>query len=440
MNLRRAAIGIMTAGGLTIGLAVGFGPLGARGQLSGPTPQTVQQPGIQQDNSIPSAASQQADQFPPLTNKQIPQYPPPVLQPSAGYIQQFSPLSQYMRPWPLRTTGQQGFASPASKPVQAQSLADERSGSPISSWRSRGSADDEDSEQVLPRTAPSHAHETDETRPALQRTRHDPFDDEPLSPPSRLTYPPGTDDEKTTDPVAKSEGYASDLSTKNNSDPYIQYSDFAPVSLDAPQRLVNSKKISLQYTVKNAGPSGVALVEVWRTSDGRKWEKFAQQVNARPPFVVEVEKEGLYGFMLIPRSGAGLARKPPVDGESPQLWLEVDLSPPQIKLNDPVVGTGRDNGKLVITWTAKDKNLGPDPITISYAEESNGEWKPIASNIRNTGKYVWQMPPNTPYRFLIRVHATDRAGNMGSDQTLNAVVADLATPETVILGADPISQ
>jgi hypothetical protein len=289
-------------------------------------------------------------------------------------------------------------------------------------------------------TAPRRAPETDDNGPPAPRAKHNPFDDDDQVPVSRALQRPPVDEDKKAELQPRTEGYGSDLSTKGSGDPYIQYANFAPVSLDAPQRLVNSKKISLQYTVKNAGPSGVALVEVWRTCDGRKWEKFAQQVNARPPFVVEVEKEGLYGFILIPRSGVGLARKPPVDGEAPQLWVEVDLELPQIAINEPVVGIGRDNGKLTITWSAKDKNLGPDPITISYAAESNGEWKPIASHIRNTGKFVWQMPAMTPYRFLVRVHATDRAGNVGSAQTLKPVVVDLATPETVILGVDAVAR
>lgn len=439
MNLRRAAIGVVTAVGLTIGLADGFRPLGARGQQSGTTPQPLQQPVLQQATQAPSAASQQANQFPSLINKQIPQYPPPVIQPSAGYVAQFSPLAQYMHPRPLRTTGQQGAAAPASKLVSPPPASEERSGSSVGSWRSKTSADDDDNEQISQRPA-RRRPVADENGPPSAGTKYNPFDDDKAIPASRAAQPALPDEERPAEPNSKTDGYGSEKFTKGHADPYIQYASFAPVSLDAPQRLVNSKKISLQYAVKNSGPSGVALVEVWRTCDGHKWEKFAQQVNAKPPFVVEVEKEGLYGFILIPRSGVGLARKPPVDGEAPQLWVEVDLAPPQIKLNDPVVGTGRDNGKLTITWTAKDKNLGPEPITISYAEESNGEWKPVASRIRNTGKFVWEMPAKTPYRFLVRIHAIDRAGNVGSDQTLKPVVVDLATPETVILGVDGVSR
>jgi hypothetical protein len=431
MNFRRAAIGILTAGGLTIGLAISFAPHGARGQQSGSLPQPLQQPVLQQANPFPYLL------------KQTGPFPPPVVQQSTGYgqySQQFAPLSQFMRQRPLRPTGQQGFAVPANAPAKPAGAGDDGDDTPIASWRSK--SDDEADDVVPPRRpAPKRLLDDDEPRPATERGRQNPFDDEDQVPTAgQGPLRPLPAELRESDRQPKTESFGSDLFSKGDRDPYIQYANFAPVSLEAPQRLVNSKKISLQYQVRNAGPSGVALVEVWRTCDGRKWEKYAQQANAKPPFLVEVEKEGLYGFIIIPRSGVGLARKAPVDGESPQLWVEVDLTPPQVKLNDPVVGIGRDNGKLTITWSAKDRNLGPDPITISYAEETNGEWKPIESRIRNTGKYVWQMPPKTPYRFLVRVHAMDRAGNVGSAQTANPVIVDLSTPESVILGVDPVAR
>ncbi|HEV8058874.1 MAG TPA: hypothetical protein VGP68_03325 [Gemmataceae bacterium] len=436
MNLRKAAIGILTAGGLTIGLAISFGPHGARGQQqSGSLPQQSEQPVLQEPNPLS-----------PLFNKQVGPFPPPVVQQTGGfgqYTQQFAPLSFYMHQRPLHPQRQQGFAVPASTAAKSQGTADDDVEDTLAGWRKKpGSDNDDDDQPVTPvRPSPKRLLDDDEPRPVTSRGKQNPFDDDDDVPPVRKApQRPLADEVKEPVSQPKTDSYGSEMFSKGDNDTYIQYANFAPVSLEAPQRLVNSKKISLQYQVRNAGPSGVALVEVWRTCDGRKWEKYAQQANAKPPFLVEVEKEGLYGFIIIPRSGVGLARKAPVDGEAPQLWVEVDLTPPEIKVNNPVVGIGRDNGKLTITWTAKDRNLGPDPITISYAEETTGEWKPIASRIRNTGKFVWQIPPKTPYRFLVRVHAIDRAGNVGSDQTAKPVIVDLATPESVILGVDPVSR
>src|SRR5204862_16486 len=101
------------------------------------------------------------------------------------------------------------------------------------------------------------------------------------------------------------------------------------------------------------------------------------------------------------------------------------------------VGRGSDSGGLTITWKATDKNLGREPITLSYAEKPEGTWTPIVANIENTGKYRWQMPPGIPYRFFVRVQATDLAGNVGSLNYSEPVIVDLAQPKGFILGVDP---
>src|SRR5262249_20281348 len=61
-------------------------------------------------------------------------------------------------------------------------------------------------------------------------------------------------------------------------------------------RLVNNKRISLNYEVKDVGTSGVTSVELWCTRDGRTWKKKETLPHTQPPCVVEVEDEDLYGF------------------------------------------------------------------------------------------------------------------------------------------------
>jgi hypothetical protein len=47
------------------------------------------------------------------------------------------------------------------------------------------------------------------------------------------------------------------------------------------------------------------------------------------------------------------------------------------------------------------------------------------------------MPQEVPYQFLVRVEAADRAGNIGTDETVKAVAVDLALPKGVILEVAP---
>jgi hypothetical protein len=211
---------------------------------------------------------------------------------------------------------------------------------------------------------------------------------------------------------------------------------------DQGMHLVNNKRISLNYDIKETGPSKVSLVELWLTRDGRNWQKFSEDtgkggVGPQSPFIVEVNEEGQYGFTLVARSGVGLGERPPQVGDQPQVWVEVDLTKPVVQIRNIDPPRTADDRNLTISWSATDKNLGRQPITLSYAEQAEGTWTPIASGIDNNGRYVWPMPPNVPFRMYIRVEATDRAGNTGSAQTSNPILVDLSKPKVTITNVEP---
>jgi hypothetical protein len=200
-------------------------------------------------------------------------------------------------------------------------------------------------------------------------------------------------------------------------------------------RIVNSKRISITFELKDVGKSGIATIELWYTrNEGRNWQKYDERTTPQSPYVVEVSEEGLYGFTLVARNKAGGGEPPPKAGDSPQIWVEVDLTKPVVHLQDVLVGRGTELGTLAITYTASDKNLARQPITLSYAEKLDGPWVPIASNEENTGRYVWRMPESVPYQFYVRVEAADKAGNTGSAETSKPVIVDLSQPKVQVIG------
>jgi hypothetical protein len=210
----------------------------------------------------------------------------------------------------------------------------------------------------------------------------------------------------------------------------------------AERRLVNSKRISLNYKLEDVGPSGVSTVELWFTQDGRSWNRYplpkAEEGAAPPrPLVFDVSAEGIYGFTLVAKSGVGLGERPPQVGDRPQVWVEVDLTKPAVQVLGLTVGRGADKGKLTINWTARDKNLGRDPITLSYAPQAAGPWTSIADHVANTGRFVWKMPEQVPYQFYVRVEAADQAGNVGEAVTQEMVRVDLSLPRVRILAVEP---
>lgn len=219
----------------------------------------------------------------------------------------------------------------------------------------------------------------------------------------------------------------------------------APAAPAAPAqpavRMVNSKRITLNYKIDDVGPSGISAIELWYTQDARTWQKYGEDTNAKPPYIVDVNDEGMYGFSLVARSGVGLSDKPPQMGDQPHIWVEVDLTRPVVRLLGTDVGRGPDTGNLTITWGASDKNLTRQPISLSFSENGESDWKPIAANLDNTGRYVWRMPPTgVPFRFHVRVDAADKAGNVGTAQTTQHVIVDLAKPRPTILDVGSASK
>jgi hypothetical protein len=200
-------------------------------------------------------------------------------------------------------------------------------------------------------------------------------------------------------------------------------------------RLVNTKRITLNFEVKDVGPSGLSSVELWYTQDGKEWKKYDAPTQAQA-YVVEVDEEGMYGFTLLAKSGTGIGKEPPQAGDQPQVWVVVDLTRPEVQLNEVAPSTRSGQQSVSIKWQASDKNLSRQPVALYYAEREDGPWKQIACGLPNHGEYLWQVPQGTPARVLVRVEATDLAGNVGRAQLPKALLLDSCMPRVSIVNVE----
>ena len=198
--------------------------------------------------------------------------------------------------------------------------------------------------------------------------------------------------------------------------------------------VINSPQMTLDYRVDRVGPSGVGAVDLYLTEDeGRTWRRYAEDADLQPPMVVNLPGEGVFGLRLVVTSKAGLGRRPPQEGDAPDMRVEVDTTAPIVKLYRPEPYKGRRDA-IVLTWQASDdRNLATSPITLQWAERPDGEWKTIATDLTNSGRYVWTVAPNL-VRVYLRVVARDMAGNQGFDETADPILVDLTEPEAKILG------
>ena len=212
--------------------------------------------------------------------------------------------------------------------------------------------------------------------------------------------------------------------------------DPRPIKVATPlMRLVNTKRITLNFEVKDVGPSGLANVELWYTQNCRDWKKYDAPTNSKA-YVVEVDEEGMYGFTLVARSGLGLSKEPPASGDQPQVWTIVDLTPPEVQLTEVTPNIDAKQPQVTIGWKASDKNFSRSPISLLYSETEAGPWRVIAANLENTGKFTWQMPTGTPPKFIVRVEATDLAGNISRVQSAKPLLLDNSTPTVLITNVE----
>lgn len=210
----------------------------------------------------------------------------------------------------------------------------------------------------------------------------------------------------------------------------------------APKMLVGSPRFPLQYEIQDAGPNGASTVELWVTRDGgRTWAVQPEDPDRTSPYLVDLKGEGHFGLTLAARSPTGLGDRPPASGDAPQMWVEVDTSPPLIQFDRPEVGLGPNAGKVAITWRANDANLGSPCVLLSWRAEDApaDQWNRIAEPMDNSGKYIWVVPPDVPDRIHIRVDVIDTLRNRSYADTTTSgpVILDRAKPRGRIIGLDP---
>jgi hypothetical protein len=190
-----------------------------------------------------------------------------------------------------------------------------------------------------------------------------------------------------------------------------------------------------------AGPNGPAIVELWVTRDGgRNWYRLGEDADRVSPFDVDLGGEGTYGLCLVARSASGLGDQPPVPGDPPQSWVEVDATQPVVQLYPPQIGTGPYAGKVAINWRANDLHLAQRPVTILWRPDQPGaSWQPVVEGQEAMGQYIWTVPPSFPAKFHVRVEAADEAGHRGGAETTDAapVIVDRSRPRSRIIGLDP---
>jgi hypothetical protein len=201
--------------------------------------------------------------------------------------------------------------------------------------------------------------------------------------------------------------------------------------------VVDSRRFQIGYNLEGVGPSGVSSVELYITDDnGATWYHYGSDDDHQSPILVEVPREGTYGFVLGVRSGAGLASEPPQKGDPPSIVVVVDQTTPKLEMFPVEQGVGKNFNKLLISWKCEDENLAERPISLFYSPSGQTPWLPISGPTENTGSFVWTIGAGVPVKFYLRIEARDLAGHVQTIDSPQPIVIDLSRPTAKIIDVE----
>ena len=222
---------------------------------------------------------------------------------------------------------------------------------------------------------------------------------------------------------------------KPPAEPNQSQQDFA----DEEPRLhyVNNKMFSLDYSVEDVGPSGVASVDLFVTENGgRQWFRYGSDTDRKSPFQIDTMGEGTFGFSLRIKNGVGVADIPPQPGESPEILITVDQTPPSIEMAQPTVRKGA-NGVVQFNWRIREINPATESVRLEIAAATGGAWSNVFDWQADRGGFEMPLSEGLPPAVHFRLTARDAAGNLTSAQTVRPVVVDLHKPSGRLLRVSP---
>src|SRR4029077_12944560 len=114
-------------------------------------------------------------------------------------------------------------------------------------------------------------------------------------------------------------------------------------------------------------------VDIFMTPDnGQTWHRLADHSGKQSPADIQLPGDGVYGLRIVVSNGNGFGGAAPIRGDLPQCTIEVDTTSPFVQFRSADVMPS--NGHVEIRWNATDKNLGSEPVTLSYRTTPNGPW------------------------------------------------------------------
>jgi hypothetical protein len=75
---------------------------------------------------------------------------------------------------------------------------------------------------------------------------------------------------------------------------------------------------------------------------------------------------------------------------------------------------------------------------LAYITGSQGPWTLIDVGIENSGRYAWRVGKEVPEKVFLKLEVVDAAGNVATNQTLDAVDLSGLVPKARITGVEQV--
>ena len=200
-------------------------------------------------------------------------------------------------------------------------------------------------------------------------------------------------------------------------------------------------KRELTFKGINDGPE-VKMRYLWfQTFDGKEWgawRKHSQSFNRETPITWSPVPEGHLRTYIQVENTSGLKMDDPTVAGTPTENVKVfviDRTAPTAAITFPANGQKlRGTDRYTLRWEATDPYLRAAPIALRWSRDGQ-TWETIAENLANTGSYEWTVPQSMTTGGVLRIEATDKAGNVGS-ATTTGIIVDSVKPRGRVTGPD----
>lgn len=204
-----------------------------------------------------------------------------------------------------------------------------------------------------------------------------------------------------------------------------------------------SAKKDITINFSSTDDDDIAVRELWYASfDGVQWGAWTKHGLSFPREtpITWSPAEGHWRIYIrqIKKSGASV---PAPDAETHAKAASkgnvkefiIDRTAPRVSIPSPEARAKLRGGvKYPIKWEASDPYLRSCPITLEWSRDGKA-WEVIAADLPNNGSYEWTVPKDMTNAGVLKVTATDKAGNRAFAENGNILV-DSVNPRGRVTG------